>query len=203
MFNVVTIAREYGSGGSDIAHKVAEMMGWVCIDKQIIEKVAAMGKVDPAWAAKADERVSSWWDRVLKSFRQGGLEVFVQDGPDASVDHDVMQQFTASVIQGAAKEGQCVIVGRSSQCVLHDYKHVLRVLVYAPLSEKLARMKLRHPHEHELQALLHRIDNERLHYSRNYYNCDAEDRKLYHLMINSTLGIDASARLIVETIKGS
>jgi len=63
MFNVVTIAREYGSGGSDIAHKVAEMMGWVCIDKQIIEKVAAMGKVDPAWAARADERVNSWWAR--------------------------------------------------------------------------------------------------------------------------------------------
>jgi len=55
MFNVLTIAREYGSGGSDIGRKVAELLGWECVDKQIIEQVAAMGKVDPAWAAQADE----------------------------------------------------------------------------------------------------------------------------------------------------
>ena len=50
MFNVVTIAREYGSGGSDIGRKVAELLAWTCVDKQIIERVSAIGKVDPSWA---------------------------------------------------------------------------------------------------------------------------------------------------------
>ncbi len=50
MFNVVTIAREYGGGGADIGRKVATLRGWVCVDTQIIERVAAMGKVDPSWA---------------------------------------------------------------------------------------------------------------------------------------------------------
>ena len=54
MFNVLTIAREYGSGGSDIGHKVAELLGWECIDKQIIERVAAMGGVDNSWVELTD-----------------------------------------------------------------------------------------------------------------------------------------------------
>jgi cytidylate kinase len=64
-------------------------------------------------------------------------------------------------------------------------------------------MNLRHPHEHDLQALLHRMDSGRIHYVRNYYGCDSTDRGLYHLCINSTLGMDACAKLIVQTIQSS
>jgi hypothetical protein len=61
-------------------------------------------------------------------------------------------------------------------------------------------MKLRHPHERDLQALLHRMDSERLHYAQNYYGCDSLNRGLYHLWLNSTLGIDACAEQIVRII---
>jgi cytidylate kinase len=197
MFNVVTIAREYGSGGADIGRKVAELLGWECVDKQIIERVAAMGKVDPSWAETADEHTSTWWERVMKGFNFGGLESY------SVIDHDTLQQFTANVIQEAARVGKCVIIGRSSQCVLHHDPHVLRVLVYAPLADKLKRMKLRHPQERDLQALLHCMDAERLHYAQNYYSCDSLNRGLYHLWLNSTLGIDACAELIVRIIQSS
>jgi len=71
MFNVVTIAREYGSGGADIGRKLAELLGWERADKQIIERVAAMGKVDTSWAAEAGEQPNAWWQRVMKGFRYG------------------------------------------------------------------------------------------------------------------------------------
>jgi cytidylate kinase len=143
MFNVLTIAREYGSGGSDIGRKVAELLGWECLDKRIIERVAAMGKVEPAWAAQADEHAIAWWQRVMKSFRQGGPEFYVGEGSELAVDRDTVQVFTASIIQEAARVGNCVIIGRSAQCILRHYPNVLRMLVYAPLSEKIARMKIR------------------------------------------------------------
>jgi len=197
MFNAVTIAREYGSGGADIGRKVAELLGWECVDKQIIERAAAMGKVETSWAEKADERANAWWEQVMKSLSLAGL------GSYSAMDHDTLQQFTASVIQEAAKVGNCVIIGRSSQCVLRPDPHVLRVLVYAPLAEKIKRMKLRHPHERDLQALLHRMDSERLHYAQNYYGCDPLNRGLYHLWLNSTLGIDVCAELIVRIIQPS
>ena len=201
MFNVVTIAREYGSGGADIGRKVAELLGWECVDKEIIERVAAKGKVDLSWVAQEEEHAIAWWERVMKSFRQGGPESFVGQGADLGVDRDVLQQFTAGVIQEAAKVGNCVIIGRSAQCILHHHPHVLRVLIYGPLKEKLARMKIRHPHEKQLEALLRRKDSERMHYARYYYDCDSADPRLYQLCMNSALGLDFCAKLIVQTVQ--
>jgi cytidylate kinase len=204
MLNVVTIAREYGSGGADIGRKVAELLAWECLDKQIIERVAATGKVDLSWAEKADEHTSAWWERVMKGFVHGGPESFVgEELAGSGTDHDKLQQFTANMIQEAAKVGKCVIIGRSAQCVLQHDPHVLRVLVYAPFAEKIKRMKLRHPLEHDLPALLHSMDSERVHYAQNYYGCSSLDRGLYHLWLNSTLGIDACAKLIAQTIQSS
>jgi cytidylate kinase len=203
MFNVLTIAREYGSGGSDIGRKVAELLGWECIDKQIIEQVAAMGKVEPSWAAQADEHAIAWWERVMKSFRQGGPESYVGEGSGLAVDRDAVQIFTANIIQQAARVGNCVIIGRSGQCVLRHHPHVLRMLVYAPLNEKIARMKIRHPHEQNVQALLRRVDSERLHYSQYYYDCDSADPRLYHITMNSTLGIDTCAKMVAQIIQSS
>jgi cytidylate kinase len=203
MFNVLTIAREFGSGGSDIGRNVAELLGWECIDKQIIEQVAAMGKVDHAWAAQADEHAIAWWERVMKGFRQGGPESYAGGVSELAVDRDTVQIFTASIIQEAAKVGNCVIIGRSAQCILRRQPHVLRMLVYAPRNEKIARMKLRHPQDHDLPALLRRVDSERLHYAQYYYDCDSADPRLYHITINSTLGIDTCAKMVAQIIQSS
>jgi len=202
MFNVLTIAREYGSGGSDIGRKVAELLGWEYLDKQIIERVATMSKVDPSWAEKADEHAIAWWERVIKSFRQGVPESYT-GGAELAVDRDIVQMFTANIIQEAAKVGNCVIIGRSAQCVLRHHPHVLRMLVYAPLNEKIARVKLRHPQVQDVPALLRRIDSERLHYARYYYDCDSTDLRLYHITMNSTLGIDTCARMVAQIIQSS
>jgi len=80
---------------------------------------------------------------------------------------------------------------------------VFHVLVYAPLAEKVARMKIRHPQERDLQALLYRIDSGRTHYTQHYYGVDWSDRGLYHLCVNSTLGIDSSAKLIAQAVHSS
>jgi cytidylate kinase len=143
MFNIVTIAREYGSGGAGIGRKVAERLGWEFVDKQIIERVAAIGKIDRAWAEEADEHSFAWWERVLAGFRHGSPEVYGGEIADTGVDRDSLQQFTAHVIEEAGKAGNCVIIGRGSQCVLRNEPQALRVLVYAPMTEKIERIKLR------------------------------------------------------------
>lgn len=202
MFKAVTIAREYGSGGSEIGRRVAERLGWKLVDREIIERVAAMGKIDRSWAEEADEHCCAWWERVLKGFRHGGPEVYVGAG-DAGVDRDSLQQFTAHVIEEAGKTGNCVIIGRGAQCVLRNYPHVLHVLVYAPTAEKAERMRGRHPREKDMPALLQRIDSERHHYIQDYYGCDSSVRGMYHLCVNSTLGLDTCAGLIMNAISFS
>ena len=122
---------------------------------------------------------------------------------DTGVDRDSLQQFTARVIEEAGKTGDCVIVGRSSQCVLSKEPRAMHVLVYAPLEEKLERMKHRHPQERDLQGLLRRMDAERIHYAQNYFGCDSRERSLYHLCLNSTIGLDTCAGLIMNAIRFS
>jgi cytidylate kinase len=202
MFNMVTIAREYGSGGSEVGRRVAERLGWELIDREIIERVAAIGKVPHSWAEEADEHCCAWWERVLAGFRHGGPEVYVGAG-DAGVDRDSLQKFTAHVIEEAAKTGNCVIIGRGAQCVLRHSPQVLHVLVYAPAAEKIERMRARHPRERDMQAVLQRIDSERHHYIRDYYGCDSSDRGMYHLCVNSTLGLDTCAGLVMNAIRFS
>jgi cytidylate kinase len=201
MFNIVTIAREYGSGGSDIGRQAAKMLGWELLDRQIIERVAAVNNVDRAWAAEADEQSCRWWEKVLSGFRYGGPALYLGGAWDMGVDRDLLQQFTVHVIEEAGKMGNCVIVGRSSQCVLRNEPRAMHVMVYAPLEEKLERMKQRHPHEHDLRRLLHSIDAERLRCAQDYFGCDLRERGLYHLCVNSTLGIDICAELIVHAIR--
>ena len=91
MFNAVTIAREYGSGGAEVGRRVAERLGWKFVDREIIERVAAMGKVDRNWAEEADEHCCAWWERVLRGFRHGGPEVYV-GGAESGVDRDSLQR---------------------------------------------------------------------------------------------------------------
>ncbi len=203
MFNAVTIAREYGSGGAEVGRRVAERLGWEFVDRQIIERVAAMCKIDRTWAERADEQTCAWWERVLNGFRHGGPEVYVGGVADTGVDRDSLQQFTARVIEEAGKRGNCVIIGRGSQCVLRKNPQALHVVVFAPLKEKIERVRHRHPHERDLQAVMRRIDSERHHYIQEYYGCDVADRGLYHLFVNSTLGLDTCAGLIMNAIRFS
>lgn len=201
MFNVVTIAREYGSGGAEVGRRVAELLGWELVDRAIIERVAALGKIDCVWAEEADEQSCAWWERVLRGFRHGGPEVYVGGVADIGVDRDALQKFTAHVVAEAGRTGNCVIIGRSSQCVLRNEPRAMHVLVYAPLAEKLERMKHRHPRESDLVGLLRKMDSERHRYVQDYFGCNSADRKLYHLCLNSTIGVDACAELIVKTIR--
>jgi hypothetical protein len=196
MFKVVTIAREFGAGGAETGRKVADLLGWQYLDKEIIEQAAAAGQVARNLAEAADERSRRWWDKVLLGFQQTGQGMI----PPSVIDYDTVKNSTVAVIKQAAMVGNCVIIGRSSQCVLHKHPQVLHALVYAPLLEKIARMDGRDHGEHDTYALLRRIDAERTHYTQTYYGKDWSDRSLYHLCVNSTLGTDLCAKMIVQTV---
>ncbi len=196
MFNVVTIAREFGAGGAETGRKVADLLGWEYLDKEIIERAAEVGHLPPDRAEAADERSQRWWDKVLRGFQDTGQAMI----PPSPLDFDAVQNSTVRVIHQAANVGNCVIIGRSSQCVLRHQPNVLHALVFAPMAEKIERMKSRLPKGTDVHALLRRIDAERTHYTQTYYGKDWSDRQLYHICVNSTLGTDACAKMIVQTV---
>jgi cytidylate kinase len=203
MFRIVALSREYGSGGAVIASQVATELGWELIDRACIERAAAIADVTPDAAARCDERVPSWMERLAKNIRVGAPESYPPPRPGA-FDPDRMQALAKQVVlEAAARPTGCVIVGRGSQCILRDRDDVLQVFVYAPFEDRFRRLRPRYSSDHEATAEIERMERARDDFIRHYFHCDRHDRCLYHLMINSALGMAAATRLIVDAVKAS
>ena len=203
MFRVLTVTREYGSGGSIIAQRVAEQLGWNLLDRALIGDVARVAQIDAGTVGRYDEHVDSWWRR----FHLGGLRasaIYAGATPDdvQFFDADTIAAFAQRMIAKAAAAGNCVIVGRGAQCVLQGRKDVFHVFIYSPWEERVLRVRSRVKSPRDIGELIRLTDHERANYIRTYYRCDWRDPHLYHMMISSQLGTETAAEMIVEAVDG-
>ena len=203
MFRVVTISREYASGGGNIARKIADQLGWTLLDKAFVEQIARAAQVDPELARRYDERIGSWLHRISRNaFRHGSFEAV---GPYAALDlfdAETMAALGRDLILEAACKGDCVIVGRGAQCVLQGRKDVFHLFIYAPWPERLARVRERFPEEANPEERIRSMDQQRAAFIRTYYGCDWIDPHLYHMLLNSELGEQQVTHIVLEAIRG-
>jgi len=189
MFRIVTIAREYGSGGAGIAQLLADRLDWKLLDRCLVEKIAQLARVDPKLAEQYDERPDPWINRIVRALWQGGLIRGTMAGPMPELfDAGTMISLSRQVIEEAAAIGQCVIVGRASQCILQQRSDAFHVFVYAPRDERLRRIRSRHASRAEAELALEARDQERAALIRRFFNQDWANRHLYDLLISSKLG---------------
>ena len=201
MFRVLTIAREYGSGGAAIGRSIAERLGWKLLDRAFIEYIARAAKVDPQLAQRFDERTDSWLERLgrLGLWQGAYQEVAVISRPDF-FDAETMAALAQHMIEETYRRGNCVIVGRGAQCVLQGRKDAFHVFIYAPWAERVARIRERLPGQRDVEELIRSTDRQRADYIRTYFRCNWMDPHLYHLMICSRLGEDVVESQIVEAL---
>jgi hypothetical protein len=196
-FRIVTISREYGSGGARLAEQLAKRLGWQLLDKTIVEQVAAAAHVDPELVTRYDERPDNWLHTLAKNvFSYGALEGI--NAPPEMLDAESLAARSRRVIEQAASLGECVIVGRGSQCALAGRTDVLHVFVFAPAEERIRRARERGM-KGDIGALI-AVDRERGDFTRTLYGRDWRDPQLYHLMLNSTLGIESLTGLVVAAL---
>lgn len=193
---VITVAREYGSGGGRIGQELAHRLGWKLLDRELITEVAHRAHVEPSDLAKLDERSRSFISNLMRSFWRGNIETWSAPPPTAILDEDYLAESSAVVILEAAKLGQCVIVGRGAQCILREL-HVFHVFVFGSAEEKIKRVQSRHPAIQDAQKELQEIDRLRAAYIRTYHHRQWDDRHLYNLMINSDAGMDLAVSAIL------
>ncbi len=202
MFRVLTVAREYGSGGGQIARAVAAKLGWNLLDQALIERVARAAKVDPEMAQRYDERVDSWIHRVSRrglwhGAFEGGVAAL---GETDFFDAETMMKLTIQMIEEAYKQGDCVIVGRGAQCVLQDRSDVFHVFVYAPRAQREERIRQRAPQKNTGE-LIQKTDRERSDYVRLNFGCNWADPHLYDMLISSGWGEDVAVGAIICAMK--
>lgn len=200
MIRIVAIEREYGSGGAIIARKLAERLGWKLWDEALTEEIARMAQVNYAEVTRREERVDPLFYRLAKVFARGSFERSLPVSGLEGLDADRMVELMQAVMERASSAGNCVIVGRGAPYFLRDRDDVFSVFVFAPLEEKLRRLKGIGMTEAKAVELISEIDSERATFVKKYYGKEWPTRSLYHLMINSKVGDDAAVRTIMTEI---
>jgi cytidylate kinase len=202
MYRVITVAREYGSGGSAIAMSVSQRLNWKLLDKELVTVLARTAQVDIETTRRCDEAVDSWWHRINRS---GLLAAAIAAGatPDVAqpFDADRMAALTEKLIAEAAMKGDCVIVGRGGQCVLETCAEAFHVFVYAPWEQRFARVQERAAGHCDIGELLRSADRTSAAYIRRHFERNWKDPHLYHMMISSELGAEEVAAAIVGAVE--
>jgi cytidylate kinase len=201
MIKIVTIEREYGSGGGEIAQLLAKQLGWKLWDHLLTEEIARLAECPKAVVEVREERTDPLYYRLFKSFLRGSYEGSINAHKLKLVDSESILKFTERVVQHAATTGNCVIVGRGSQQFLKDRQDTLRMFLYAPKEDKVRRLLARGKSEKEAEQLVDTVDRERLDFIQKYFHVEWPDRAIYHTMINTAIGDEAVVHMILDLMK--
>jgi cytidylate kinase len=201
MIKIVTIEREYGSGGGEIAQLLATRLGWKLWDQLLTEEIALLAKCSKSAVEVREERTDPLYYRLFKSFLRGSYEGSLNAHKLNVVDSESILKFTERVVQHAAKRGNSVIVGRGSQHFLRDHPDTLRVFLYAPKEAKVKRLLARGKSQSEAEQLVESVDRERADFIQKYFGVEWPTRDLYHAMMNTAIGNEAVVRMILELMK--
>jgi cytidylate kinase len=202
---LITITRQYASGGSDIAQLVALDLGWTVVDNEFVDQVARLAGVPAADVAKQEERAPGLLERLARTLAAASPEMFIAatGAPQMQAEEAAIHKMTERVIAEAAAHGRVVLVGRGAQSVLAQRPDALHVYVVAskPWRMKLAVERLG-ADATKAEKVVDDVDRQRDQYVRTYYGRTRHDPANYDLVLNAErLGFEGAAKLIVTEVK--
>lgn len=180
---IITVSREFGSGGREIGKRLAEALGVAYYDREIIIQIAKNLKLNEDYIEKVLERSYT----VNFPYTFGRTFTLFPSTDEMQIDL-ISEQ--ARIIRDLAEKSDCVIVGRAADILLRE-KNPLNIFVYADLPAKLERCRKRAPEnenlsDREMERMIRRIDKERAANYRIVSDCGWGEREAYHLCVNTT-----------------
>ncbi len=200
MIRIITIEREYGSGGATIARSLADRLGWKLWDQALTQSIAQRLHADVSEVEAREERCDPLFQRLVKTFLRGSFERSLPVGETQLLDAESMVDLMRDVIQEAASEGNCVIVGRGAPYFLREREDTFHVFTYASREEKIRRVCEAGKGVQEAAELVDTIDHERIAFIKKYFHANWPTRQLYHVMINTYVGDDVVIDMILHEI---
>jgi len=201
MNTIITIGRQFGSGGHEIGEKLATEFGIKCYDKELLTRAAQESGLCPEIFENHDEKPTSsfLYNLVMDTYSFGYNSSTYVDMP---ISHKVfLAQFDA--IKNIANEGACVIVGRCADYALADYKNCIHLFICADLDNRIALVSERFNLSPEkAKEMIIKKDKQRSSYY-NYYSSKKWDSvDSYDMTIDSSiLGIDGTVALLIQLVK--
>ena len=202
----VTVSRQFGAGGSEVARRVAAQLGWTVVDNEFIGAVAARAGVPVEAVAAHEERVPSLMARLALALAVSSPEMFVPlAATGGEPDEATLVAVTERVIREAAAGGHVVLVGRGAQALLATpaEREALHVYVTAPRAVRVGvvAQRLGVP-EVEAARTVDTTDADRDRYVQRNYHRHRADAANYHLVVNTAfLGYDGAADLVVAAAR--
>ncbi|MGA8089071.1 MAG: cytidylate kinase-like family protein [Terracidiphilus sp.] len=196
-YRVLTVSREFGSGGGRIAQSIARRLNWKLLDAALIDEIACAAHVDAGVVSRFDEHVDGWLRRLNRQAMRGAaMAAGVALQQEKCFDEDVMTDLTRQIIEHAYEAGNCVIVGRGAQCILQTKSDVFHAFVYAPLRVRIQRLRARLEPGADAEQRIRDVDAERVHYLKLRFGKEWNNPHLYDLMISSGEDEERTARVI-------
>jgi cytidylate kinase len=198
---LITISRQFGSGGSEIAERVARALDWHLYDNAVANEVAKRLGMQPAEVSAREERVPSLPERIASAMALGMPEV-MPTVADLSLhpNEERITEMTKRVMEEAVLAGPAVLVGRGAQSMLASRADALHVFCYAP-PEALASYAVTNlgVAREDAARVVAENNHQREQYVKRHWKREWRDVANYHLCVNTAwLGIDGSAELIVH-----
>jgi cytidylate kinase len=201
MYRIITVEREYGSGGGEIACELARRLGWALWDHALTEEIAKVANVECATVERCAERVDGTFQRLVKVFWRGSHERSIPLPAAEPFDTDRFVAVGQQVMEKVAEAGNCVIVGRGAPYFLRQRADAFHVFLYAPYAEKLNRLLKVGKGRKEAEELLDTIDRDRITFVKRYFEADWPTRCLYHMMINTAVGNENVISTILNAMR--
>ena len=201
---IVTISRQYASGGSEVAERVARALGWHLYDNAVVDEVAVRLGISPAEVSAREERMPSLAERLASAISLSAPEMMPTVG-DAALppSEERIVEVTGRVLEEAVQAGPAVIVGRGAQCLLATRSDAIHVFCYAPLDALAAYavtnlgVKL-----DEARKTVVGMNARSEEYVKRHWKRDWRDVANYHLCVNTAwLGLDGAAELITQVAR--
>ena len=185
---VITINRQFGTGGHKIGVLLAERLGVKLLDKQILQAVARKFDIGQETVEKLEARDKSWWDDFTQFYRS-----YIVDNEYHALGDDLSSgelfEAQASVIRQIASEESCVIVGRCASFIFKDHDNALKIFLHSPMDKRIKRIVDKYGVS-EADAKLMIVDNDytRELYTKKYTGSEWFDARNYDVtLVNGTL----------------
>ena len=201
---LITVSREFGAGGSELAAELGRRLDWPVVDQDIVHRVAERLRLDDDTVKHFDEHPPSLLARIATVLVVPQPDIYSFPAEGDLPSHDSIAQATRAVIEEVGASPPIIIVGHGAQSIFCGRSDVLHVRLVAPMNVRLKRVM----HRMNVDAafagtLIHRADRDRQAYVQRYFHRDWRNDQLYDLQINTGhVTIAEAVNLVEQVVRG-
>lgn len=200
MRQILLIDREFGAGGGAIGEVVAKRLNWTLFDEALSREIAQLAKIPVDDCRQREERADPWLHRLVNLIWRGSFDRHLPSPDLAILDTDRLVSLVKQVVEQAAENQPCVIVGRGAPYFLRNRTDTFSIFLYGSREVKYRRILKRVGNEKEAVHLLDTMDDDRRKFVKHYFGHEWPNREYFDAMLNTDVGDECTVEAILHLV---